>query len=145
MQIRTAEISSVHKKELVAKPFLRSSRTTHITIDSHNGCIGMDVHQVIGHICSQHILYPEFQRLGRSEHIDILVIVSKSESYVGTSQGYVGKLRHYMLELHRVRFEELTPGRNVIKKIPDSEIRASRNGYLLCRKMLRVREVHLTA
>ena len=50
-----------------------------------------------------------------------------------------------MLELHRVRLEELPAGRHIIEEIPYAEISTSRSCYLLSGKMLRVCKIHLTA
>ena len=100
VQVWTAEIATIDKEILVAQHLSCRIRTAHITPYADYRCLGLYVHNIIDNIGSQHILYPELQRLGRSEDIHILTIVSKGESYIGTGKGYSREFRYDVLELH---------------------------------------------
>ena len=87
MKIRALEIASVHKEILITEAFLRCVRTACKSAYIHNCGLSGEVDHFICHICSKNILNSEFQGLGRSEDINILSVMSKSEAYFRTCQG----------------------------------------------------------
>ena len=145
VNIRTAEISSVDEQILVAESFPGRSRTAYKTGYGHKRSTGIYIHNLIGHTCSKHILDTELERLCRSEHIYILAVVGQGKSHIRTGEGYSGELSDYMLELHCVGLEELTPRRHIVEEISHREIRAPRSRHLVGRQVLRVRKIHLTS
>ena len=61
VQVRAAEITSVHKEILVSKAFLSHVRTACETIYADNRSLSLYIHDLLRHIASEHILNPEFQ------------------------------------------------------------------------------------
>ena len=145
MQVRAAEITAVDKEILVSEAFSGHIRTSCESVDTYYRSLCLYVYDFFCDITSQHILYPEFQRLSWSEDIDILAIVRQREAYVGTRQGHADELCHHMLELYVVRLEELASRRHIVKKVAYAEVCASRGCDLLCGQMLRISEIDLTA
>ena len=145
VQVRASEISSVNEEILVAETFPGRLRTADITRNLNDGSLGMHIHDIIGNTCSEHILNSELQRLGRPEDTYILAVVSQSEAHSRTGKGDSCEFSDDMLELHIVRLEELTSCRDIIEKVPDTEVGSARSCNLLRGKMLRVSIIHLTA
>ena len=102
MHVRAAEETSVHEEILVAQSLLRCIRTADESIYLHHRSLCLDIHDIVGHICPQHILDAELEGLGRTEHKHVLAVVGQSESDVRARQGDPCELSHYMLELDRV-------------------------------------------
>ena len=70
--------------------------------------------------------------------------MGKSESYVRAGKGHTNELGDYMLELHRIRLEELSSCRNIVEKIAYGKVCASRSCNLIGSQMLRISKIHLT-
>ena len=145
MQVWAAEISAVHEEILIAEALLRCIRTTDITIEFHDGSLRMDVHNFLRHTSSEHILYPEFQGLCRTEDEYILSVMSEGESHIRTGKSHSCELRHYMLEFHIVRLKELASCRNIVEKVSDTEISSPRCCDFCHRHLLGIGELHLAA
>ena len=145
MEIRALEDAAVDEEILIAKALLRCIRTADEAGDGCYRCVRRYVHHVVCHMASEHILYPELQGLGRSEHIDVLAVVGKGEACVGTGKGDSCEFRDYVLELHIVGLEELSSCRHIVEQVADAEVSSSRGRGLLCRKVLRICKINLAA
>ena len=145
MQVRAAEISAVDKEILVAQSLSCGIRTAGEAIDAYHGSLCLYIDNLICDIGSKHILYPEFQGLGRSQDIYILAIVGEGESDIRTCEGYADELRDDMLELDIIRLEELASCRHIVEEIAYAEVGSSRRRYLIGGYMLRICKIHLAA
>ena len=136
MQVRAAEIPSVHEEELVAKGLLSRVGTADKAPDAHQGSIRTDINDIPGDIASEEVQYPELKGLGGLEHEDVPAVVREGEGNVRTGDGYPGELLYNMLELDVVGLEELAACGNVVEDVAHGEGRAAGSSYLLLRDEL---------
>ena len=145
MEIWAAEEASVDKEELVSEHLPCCIRSADVAPDIDYRGLCLDVHDIVCHICSKHILYPELERLGRPENIYVLVIVGKGESCFGTRESNPYEFRDDVLELDIVGLEEFSSCRNIVEEITDREVSSTRSCQFLGCKMLGISKVNLAA
>ena len=145
MQVRALEETAVHEEVLIAEHLSGSIGTSYKSPYCHQRRFCSDVDKVVHHCRSHQVPYSELERHCRLEHIDILSVMGKGESYFRTGQGYSCELCDDMLELDVVGLEELPSCRNVVEKVSYTEIGALRCCCLLGREVTRVCKIHLTA
>ena len=62
--------------------------------------------------------------------MDVVAVVAQGEGDIGPGEGHTLEFFHDVPEFHLVRFEELTPGGDVVEKVADGEVAAHGAGDL---------------
>ena len=125
MEVAAFDEAVVDKKELLAPGLFRHTRLAHEAPKGHGLGFFFDRYQFFVRFFTQNAYRPLPRITGR-QVIGFGAVVMKREENVGIGQRDANKFIGNVAHLYTVRFEKISPGRDVEEKIFNRNTRADR-------------------